>query len=94
MLGSYQTVDNGDRHQVKGIIMKPGGQLSLHKHRHGSEHWIVVLGAARLTVNELIKTVHEKESIYIPIGAVHRPENPGNCPRIDRSSDRELFRRG
>jgi mannose-1-phosphate guanylyltransferase/mannose-6-phosphate isomerase len=75
--GSYQSVDNGDRHQVKRIIVKPGSRLSLQKHHHRSEHWIVVRGAARVTVNELVKTVHENESIYIPIGAVHRLENPG-----------------
>jgi mannose-1-phosphate guanylyltransferase/mannose-6-phosphate isomerase len=78
--GSYQSVDNGDRHQVKRIIVKPGGRLSLQKHHHRSEHWIVVRGAARVTVNELVKTVHENESIYIPIGAVHRMENPGKIP--------------
>ena len=75
--GSYQSVDNGERHQVKRIIVKPGGRLSLQKHHHRSEHWIVVRGAARVTVNELVKTVHENESIYIPIGAVHRLENTG-----------------
>jgi mannose-1-phosphate guanylyltransferase/mannose-6-phosphate isomerase len=75
--GSYQSVDMGDRHQVKRIVVKPGGRLSLQKHHHRSEHWIVVRGAARVTVNELVKTVHENESIYIPIGAVHRLENPG-----------------
>ncbi|KWV58542.1 mannose-1-phosphate guanyltransferase [Bradyrhizobium macuxiense] len=75
--GSYQSVDNGDRHQVKRIIVRPGGRLSLQKHHHRSEHWIVVRGTAQVTVNELIKTVHENESIYIPIGAVHRLENPG-----------------
>ncbi|MDE1934848.1 mannose-1-phosphate guanylyltransferase/mannose-6-phosphate isomerase [Bradyrhizobium sp.] len=75
--GSYQSVDMGDRHQVKRIIVKPGGRLSLQKHHHRSEHWIVVQGAARVTVNEAVKTVHENESIYIPIGAVHRLENPG-----------------
>ncbi|MBR0694949.1 mannose-1-phosphate guanylyltransferase/mannose-6-phosphate isomerase [Bradyrhizobium lablabi] len=75
--GSYQSVDNGDRHQVKRIVVKPGGRLSLQKHHHRSEHWIVVRGTAQVTVNELVKTVHENESIYIPIGAVHRLENPG-----------------
>jgi mannose-1-phosphate guanylyltransferase / mannose-6-phosphate isomerase len=75
--GSYQSVDNGDRHQVKRIVVKPGGRLSLQKHHHRSEHWIVVRGTARVTVNELVKIVHENESIYIPIGAVHRLENPG-----------------
>jgi mannose-1-phosphate guanylyltransferase/mannose-6-phosphate isomerase len=75
--GSYQSVDNGDRHQVKRITVKAGGRLSLQKHHHRSEHWIVVRGTARVTVNKLVKTVHENESIYIPIGAVHRLENPG-----------------
>jgi mannose-1-phosphate guanylyltransferase/mannose-6-phosphate isomerase len=75
--GSYQSVDMGERHQVKRIVVKPGGRLSLQKHHHRSEHWIVVRGAARVTVNENVKTVHENESIYIPIGAVHRLENPG-----------------
>ena len=75
--GSYQSVDNGDRHQVKRIIVKPGGRLSLQKHHHRAEHWIVVRGTAQVTVNELVKTVHENESVYIPIGAVHRLENPG-----------------
>src|SRR5438270_2763163 len=75
--GSYQSVDMGERHQVKRIIVKPGGRLSLQKHHHRSEHWIVVQGAARGTVNDVVKTVHENESIYIPMGAVHRMENPG-----------------
>ena len=75
--GSYQSVDDGERHQVKRIVVKPGQRLSLQKHYHRSEHWIVVRGAARVTVNETVKTVHENESIYIPIGAVHRLENPG-----------------
>ncbi|OSI78127.1 mannose-1-phosphate guanylyltransferase/mannose-6-phosphate isomerase, partial [Bradyrhizobium canariense] len=75
--GSYQSVDNGERHQVKRIVVKPGGRLSLQKHHHRAEHWIVVRGTARVTVNETVKTVHENESIYIPMGAVHRMENPG-----------------
>ena len=75
--GSYQSVDNGERHQVKRIVVKPGSRLSLQKHHHRSEHWIVVRGTARVTVNDLVKTVHENELIYIPMGAVHRLENPG-----------------
>ncbi len=75
--GSYQSVDMGNRHQVKRIVVKPGGRLSLQKHHHRSEHWIVVHGTARVTVNEAVKIVHENELIYIPIGAVHRLENPG-----------------
>lgn len=75
--GSYQSLDTGERHQVKRIVVKAGGRLSLQKHHHRSEHWIVVRGAACVTVDDMRKTVHENESIYIPIGATHRLENPG-----------------
>ena len=75
--GNYRSLDNGPRHQVKRIVVKPGGRLSLQKHHHRSEHWIVVRGTANVTVAGLVKTLHENESIYIPIGAVHRMENPG-----------------
>jgi mannose-1-phosphate guanylyltransferase/mannose-6-phosphate isomerase len=75
--GSYQSVDMGERHQVKRIVVKPGGRLSLQKHHHRAEHWIVVRGAALVTLNDTVKTVHENESIYLPIGSVHRLENPG-----------------
>ena len=78
--GSYQSLDIGDRHQVKRIIVKSGGRLSLQKHHHRSEHWIVVRGAALVTVNDMQKIVHENESIYIPMGATHRMENPGKIP--------------
>ncbi|MBN8968215.1 MAG: mannose-1-phosphate guanylyltransferase/mannose-6-phosphate isomerase [Rhizobiales bacterium] len=78
--GSYQSLDSGDRHQVKRIVVKPGGRLSLQKHHHRSEHWVVVRGAALVTVNDTQKIVHENESIYIPIGAMHRLENPGKIP--------------
>ncbi len=78
--GSYQSLDIGDRHQVKRIIVKAGGRLSLQKHHHRSEHWIVVRGAALVTVNDSQKIIHENESIYIPIGSVHRMENPGKIP--------------
>ncbi len=78
--GSYQSLDVGERHQVKRIIVKAGGRLSLQKHHHRSEHWIVVRGAALVTVNDLQKIVHENELIYIPIGATHRMENPGKIP--------------
>lgn len=75
--GSYQGLDAGERHQVKRIIVKPGGRLSLQKHHHRSEHWVVVRGTALVTLNSAEKIVHENESIYIPIGAEHRLENPG-----------------
>ncbi|CAM5762482.1 mannose-1-phosphate guanylyltransferase/mannose-6-phosphate isomerase [Labrys miyagiensis] len=75
--GSYKSLDLGSRHQVKRIMVKPGGQLSLQKHHHRSEHWIIVRGAANVTINGNVKTLHENESIYIPLGATHRLENPG-----------------
>ena len=75
--GSYQSVDQGDRFQVKRIVVKPGGRLSLQMHHHRAEHWIVVRGTARVTISDDIKTLHENELIYVPIGAQHRLENPG-----------------
>jgi len=75
--GSYHSIDRGDRFQVKRIVVKRGGRLSLQMHNHRAEHWIVVAGTARVTIGDEIKTVHENESVYIPIGARHRLENPG-----------------
>jgi mannose-1-phosphate guanylyltransferase / mannose-6-phosphate isomerase len=75
--GSYQSVDNGERFQVKRIVVKKGGRLSLQVHHHRAEHWVVVRGTARVTIGDEIKIVHENESIYIPIGVRHRLENPG-----------------
>jgi len=75
--GSYQSLDSGDRYQVKRIVVKKGGRLSLQYHDHRAEHWVVVRGTARVTVGNEVKTLHENESIYIPIGVPHRLENPG-----------------
>ena len=75
--GSYQSIDQGARFQVKRIVVKQGGRLSLQMHHHRAEHWIVVRGTARVTINDDVKVVHENESVYIPIGAQHRLENPG-----------------
>lgn len=75
--GYYESVDVGDRHQVKHIAVKPGGQLSLQMHHHRAEHWIVVQGTAKVTRDGETKLVEENESTYIPIGAQHRLENPG-----------------
>jgi mannose-1-phosphate guanylyltransferase/mannose-6-phosphate isomerase len=75
--GSYQAIDSGPRFQVKRIVVKQGGRLSLQMHHHRAEHWIVVRGTARVTIGDETKTVHENESIYIPIGVKHRLENPG-----------------
>jgi mannose-1-phosphate guanylyltransferase/mannose-6-phosphate isomerase len=78
--GYYQSVDTGARYQVKRIVVKPGGRLSLQKHFHRSEHWVVVRGAAEVTIGTDTRTIHENESIYIPIGSVHRLANPGKIP--------------
>jgi mannose-1-phosphate guanylyltransferase/mannose-6-phosphate isomerase len=78
--GYYQGVDNGTRYQVKRIVVKPGARLSLQKHFHRAEHWVVVIGTAEVTVGEDVRTVHENESVYIPIGSVHRLANPGKIP--------------
>ncbi|MDT0581739.1 mannose-1-phosphate guanylyltransferase/mannose-6-phosphate isomerase [Brumicola blandensis] len=75
--GSYDSVDNGERYQVKRISVKPGEKLSVQMHHHRAEHWIVVSGTASVTVGETTKLVTENESIYIPIGEVHALENPG-----------------
>ncbi len=75
--GYYQSIDNGERHQVKRIVVKPGHKLSLQKHYHRAEHWIVVRGSAEVTRNDEVMMVHENESIYLPIGSVHRLINPG-----------------
>jgi mannose-1-phosphate guanylyltransferase / mannose-6-phosphate isomerase len=75
--GSYQSLDQGDRFQVKRIVVKQGGRLSLQLHHHRAEHWVIVRGTARVTVGDEVKILHENESIYVPIGARHRLENPG-----------------
>ena len=75
--GSYQSIDHGERFQVKRIVVKQGGRLSLQHHHHRAEHWVVVRGTARVTIGDEIKLVHENESTYIPIGVKHRLENPG-----------------
>ena len=75
--GAYQSLDLGDRYQVKRIVVKPGKRLSLQRHNHRAEHWVVVRGTARVTVGDQIKIVHENQSTYIPIGETHRLENVG-----------------
>jgi len=78
--GSVQALEDGERYQVKRLVVKAGERLSLQMHHHRSEHWIVVRGTAKVTINDQNKTVHENESIYIPLGATHRLENPGKIP--------------
>ena len=78
--GYYESIDMGDRFQVKRIVVAPSGTLSLQRHRHRAEHWVVVRGTAEVTIGENIRAVHENESIYIPIGTVHRLANRGKIP--------------
>jgi mannose-1-phosphate guanylyltransferase/mannose-6-phosphate isomerase len=78
--GSYDSIDSGPRFQVKRIVVKPGASLSLQMHHHRAEHWIVVSGTAEVTVGEKLMLLCENESVYIPLGAVHRLANPGKLP--------------
>ncbi|UZE96303.1 mannose-1-phosphate guanylyltransferase/mannose-6-phosphate isomerase [Alkalimarinus alittae] len=78
--GCYDSVDNGSRHQVKRITVKPGARLSLQKHHHRAEHWIVVSGTAEVTCGERTFLMSENQSTYIPIGELHRLANPGKIP--------------
>lgn len=75
--GWYQRIDVGSRHQVKHICVKPGGVLSLQRHYHRAEHWVVVNGVAEVTIDDETKLYHENEAAYLPIGCVHRLRNPG-----------------
>jgi mannose-1-phosphate guanylyltransferase/mannose-6-phosphate isomerase len=78
--GHYEGIDTGERFQVKRIVVMPGCALSLQRHLHRAEHWVVVRGTAAVTIGAEQKTIHENESTYIPIGTVHRLANPGKIP--------------
>jgi mannose-6-phosphate isomerase-like protein (cupin superfamily) len=78
--GYYQSLDLGSAHQVKRIVVSPGQRLSLQSHRHRSEHWTVVEGTAEVTVDGRVLTLGPNESVYIPLGAIHRAANPGDAP--------------
>ncbi|MVO17264.1 mannose-1-phosphate guanylyltransferase/mannose-6-phosphate isomerase [Parasedimentitalea huanghaiensis] len=80
--GWFESLVVGDRFQVKRIVVHPGAALSLQSHHHRSEHWIVVEGTAKVTVDNDVKLVTENQSVYIPLGAVHRMENPGKVPMV------------
>ncbi|MFA3920790.1 mannose-1-phosphate guanylyltransferase/mannose-6-phosphate isomerase [Ruegeria hyattellae] len=80
--GWYESLVVGERFQVKRIHVNPGAALSLQSHHHRSEHWIVVEGTAKVTVDETVQLVTENQSVYIPLGAVHRMENPGKVPMV------------
>ncbi len=78
--GKYDSIDNGNRYQVKRITVKPGAKLSLQMHHHRAEHWVVVSGIAKVTNGDKTLMLSENESTYIPLGVIHSLENPGNVP--------------
>ena len=78
--GSYDSIDNGERFQVKRITVKPGEKLSVQMHHHRAEHWVVVSGTAKVTNGEQTLLLSENQSTYIPIGVIHALENPGKIP--------------
>jgi mannose-1-phosphate guanylyltransferase / mannose-6-phosphate isomerase len=78
--GSYRSVDVGEHHQVKRLVVDPGHRLSLQRHRHRAEHWVVVEGTALIVCGEESRLLHENESAFIPVGCRHRLENPGSTP--------------
>ncbi len=78
--GSYQGIDKGEGYQVKQIMVKPGGRLSLQSHTKRAEHWIVVQGTAQVTCDDKVFLLHENQSTFIPLGSKHRLENPGRQP--------------
>ena len=78
--GTYDSVDNGERFQVKRIVVKPGATLSLQMHHHRAEHWVVVSGTAEVTNGDKVILLSENQSTYIPLGQVHRLRNPGKVP--------------
>ena len=80
--GSFESLYMGPRFQVKRIVVKPGGSLSLQSHVHRSEHWVVVEGTAKVTIGDVVKLVSDNESVYIPLGEKHRMENPGKVPMV------------
>jgi mannose-1-phosphate guanylyltransferase / mannose-6-phosphate isomerase len=78
--GSYQDIDRGERFRAKRLTVNPKGKLSLQSHKRRAEHWVVVKGVAEVTLDGKIMTLHENESVYIPMGGIHRLANPGNEP--------------
>lgn len=78
--GYYDSIDSGDRYQVKCIVVNPGQKLSLQMHHHRAEHWIVVNGTAKVQKGENSILLTENQSIYIPLGETHALENPGKVP--------------
>lgn len=80
--GYWAILGQGDGYKVKRIEVKPGGRLSLQRHRHRSEHWIVVAGTARVTIDREVRQMQVQQSTFVPVGTLHRMENPGRSPLV------------
>ncbi|WP_439153796.1 mannose-1-phosphate guanylyltransferase/mannose-6-phosphate isomerase [Yoonia sp.] len=80
--GWFESLVIGDRFQVKRIVVNPGAALSLQSHHHRAEHWVVVQGTAKVTIDDTVQLISENQSVYVPLGAVHRMENPGKLPMV------------
>jgi mannose-1-phosphate guanylyltransferase/mannose-6-phosphate isomerase len=80
--GWFESLVVGGRFQVKRIVVNPGAALSLQSHHHRAEHWIVVEGTAKVTIDDAVQLITENQSVFIPLGAVHRMENPGKVPMV------------
>ncbi len=80
--GSYERLATGKRFQVKRLVVTPGSELSLQMHHHRAEHWVVVAGTAEITIGERTDLYTENESVYIPVGTVHRLKNPGDISLV------------
>ena len=80
--GTYSVLESTERYKMKRIVVKPGKRLSLQKHLHRSEHWVVVSGTATCTVGDKVFYVRPNESTYIPVGEVHRLQNEGRLPLV------------
>jgi mannose-1-phosphate guanylyltransferase/mannose-6-phosphate isomerase len=78
--GSYTVLEEGERYKIKRVVVNPGEKLSLQKHYHRSEHWVVVKGTAKVTIGDREIFTHENESAYVPKSTLHRLENPGKVP--------------
>ena len=78
--GKYDSIDEGERYQVKRITVKPGQGFALRMHHHRAEHWIIVAGTAKVTICDEVQLLSENQSVYIPQGTIHCLENPGKVP--------------
>jgi mannose-6-phosphate isomerase-like protein (cupin superfamily) len=80
--GHFERIAMGDRFKVTQVTVRPGGKLSLQSHMHRAEHWVVVAGTATVTIDETRAMIGESQSVFIPLGAVHRLENEGRIPLV------------